>query len=101
MSILGIFKFDVSEVVHWKNVKYYTSKLLEICCIAQHQVLITVMSMKRIDRGVPLIRRVLQAIFASRNSWYCLLLLFLAHKVGDWKHDCVLPIKVKTYQRRP
>lgn len=23
-----------------------------------------------------------------------------AHKVGDWKHDCVLPIKVKTHQRK-
>lgn len=23
-----------------------------------------------------------------------------AHKVGDWKHDCVLPIKVKTHRRR-
>lgn len=23
-----------------------------------------------------------------------------AHKVGDWKHDCMLPIKVKTHQRK-
>lgn len=23
-----------------------------------------------------------------------------AHKVGDWKHDCVLPIKVKTHRRK-
>jgi Transposase DDE domain len=23
-----------------------------------------------------------------------------AHKVGDWKHDCVLPIKVKKHRRR-
>jgi hypothetical protein len=23
-----------------------------------------------------------------------------AHKVGDWKHDCVLPIKIKTHQRK-
>jgi hypothetical protein len=22
-----------------------------------------------------------------------------SHKVGDWKHDCVLPIKIKTHQR--
>lgn len=22
------------------------------------------------------------------------------HKVGDWKHDCVLSIKVKTHQRK-
>lgn len=22
------------------------------------------------------------------------------HKIGEWKHDCVLPIKVKTHQRR-
>ena len=23
-----------------------------------------------------------------------------AHKVGDWKHNCVLPIKVKTHRRK-
>ena len=23
-----------------------------------------------------------------------------AHKIGEWKHDCVLPIKIKTHQRR-
>jgi hypothetical protein len=22
------------------------------------------------------------------------------HKIGEWKHDCVLPIKIKTHQRR-
>jgi hypothetical protein len=22
------------------------------------------------------------------------------HKIGEWKHDCVLPIKIKSHQRR-
>lgn len=26
--------------------------------------------------------------------------MYLSHKVGVWKHDCVLPIKTKTHQRR-
>lgn len=32
-SILGVFRPDVSEISHLKNVKYLTAKLLETCSV--------------------------------------------------------------------